>query len=154
MKREVSMLRRTLLPCLLALCSALAVPAWALPTVTDVPVAGQAARRRPQPVRAGDLAVRRLLRPVERQDMLGRVAPVARQLDGALVAVVSTGSVFGLGARRVAGPLDVKALLGEHLALMDITPDALRALPGFDPVRAPALAPDQVVRVGLVRPFH
>ena len=157
------MLRRQLLPCLLALASPVAPvnlvawPAMAQPMVPGAaaPVtAGPAARRLPQPVRAGDLTGRRLLRPIERQDLLGHVALVARQPNGALVAVVRTGGVFGLGTRLVAVPLDATALLGEHLALMDITPEALGALPSFDLASAPALAPDQVVRVGLVRPFH
>lgn len=165
--------RRQSLPCLLVLASMLALanpvagpalaqpmapgaatPPSAAPPPAAPPPTGPAARRLPQPVRAGELTGRRLLRPIERQDLLGRVASVARQPDGALVAVVRTGGVSGLGTHLVAVPLDATALLGEHLALMDITPEALRALPSFDPASAPALAPDQVVRVGLVRPFH
>lgn len=147
-------------PGLIVLCTMLATPAPAQPVVpaaSPVPApspAGRPARRLPQPVRVGDLAGRRLLRPIERQDVLGRVASIARQPDGTLVAVIRTGGLLGLGTHLVAVPLDATALLGEHLALIDLTPEALQALPSFDPAGAPVLAPDQVVRVGLVRPFH
>ena len=48
----------------------------------------QAARRFPQPVRVGDLIHRQVLRPVERQTVLGRVDGVARRADGAVLVVV------------------------------------------------------------------
>ena len=119
----------------------------------------QAARRFPQPVRVGDLIHRQVLRPVERQTVLGRVEGVARRADGAVLVVVDARNAgwrgaLGLGARPVAVPSDAMALLGEYLALVDLTPDQLRALPTFDPAgRAPVPAGD-TIRMGLVRPFH
>ena len=119
----------------------------------------QAARRFPQPVRVGDLIHRQVLRPIEQQTVLGRVDGVARRADGAVLIVVDARDAgwrgaLGLGARPVAVPSDALALLGEHLALMDLTPDQLRALPTFDPTGTAQVPPDDTIRMGLVRPFH
>jgi len=116
--------------------------------------AERAAHRFPQPVRVGDLIRRQVLRPVEQQDVLGRVADVVRRPDGAILIVVGVGGVLGLGVRPVAVPLEAMALLGEHLAVLDLTPGQLRALPTFDPAGTTPLAADQTIRVGLTRPFH
>lgn len=119
----------------------------------------QAARRFPQPVRVGDLIHRQVLRPVERQTVLGRVEGVARRADGAVLVVVDARNAgwrgaLGLGARPVAVPADAMALLGEYLALMDLTPEQLRALPTFDPAGTAPVPPGDTIRMGLVRPFH
>ncbi len=116
--------------------------------------AGPAASRFPQPVRVGDLVGRQVLRPVEAQNVLGRVAAVARGPDGAVLFVLDVGGVLGFGTRRVAVPAGAVALLGEHVSVLDLTPAQLRALPGYDPASAPALGLDEVIRVGLTRPFH
>ncbi len=121
--------------------------------------AQQAARRFPQPVRVGDLIHRQVLRPVERQTVLGRVKGVTRRADGAVLVVVDARDAgwrgaLGLGARPVAVPSDAMALLGEYLALMDLTPDQLQALPTFDPADTAPVPPDDTIRMGLVRPFH
>ena len=104
-------------------------------------------------MRVGDLIRRQVLRPVEQQDVLGRVAAVVRRPDGAVLIVVSLGGVLGVGTRPVAVPVEAAALLGEHVTVLDLTPEQLRALPTFDGAAA-ALAPDEVIRVGLARPFH
>ncbi len=120
--------------------------------------AARAAGRFPQPVRVGDLIGRQVLRPVERQDVLGRVAGAVRGPDGAVLVVVSLGGVLGLGTRPVAVPVEATVLLGEYLAVMDLTPEQLRALPTFDGAGDGAgtrpLPPDESIRVGLTRPFH
>ena len=121
--------------------------------------AAQAAQRFPQPVRVGDLIHRQVLRPVEQQTVLGRVDGVARRADGAVLIVVDARhagwrGALGLGARPVAVPADALALLGEYLALMDLTPEQLRALPTFDPAGTAPVPPDDTIRMGLVRPFH
>lgn len=121
--------------------------------------AQQAARRFPQPVRVGDLIHRQVLRPVERQTVLGRVEGVARRADGAVLVVVDARDAgwrgaLGLGARPVAVPADAMALLGEYLALMDLTPEQLRALPTYDPAGTAPVPPGDTIRMGLVRPFH
>jgi len=114
----------------------------------------RAARRFPQPVRVGDLIGRQVLRPVEQQDVLGRVARVVRRVDGAVLIVVSVGGVLGLGTRPVGVPVEATALLGEHLALLDLTPDQLRARPTFDAAGTTVISADQMIGVGLTRPFH
>lgn len=149
---------RPLAACLLAaLLLAASVP-LAAPVLAQE-ATQQAARRFPQPVRVGDLIHRQVLRPVERQTVLGRVEGVARRADGAVLVVVDARNAgwrgaLGLGARPVAVPADAMALLGEYLALVDLTPDQLRALPTFDPVGTAPVPPGDVIRMGLVRPFH
>ena len=149
---------RPLAACLLAaLLLAASVP-LAAPVLAQE-ATQQAARRFPQPVRVGDLIHRQVLRPVERQTVLGRVEGVARRGDGAVLVVVDARNAgwrgaLGLGARPVAVPADAMALLGEYLALVDLTPDQLRALPTFDPVGTAPVPPGDVIRMGLVRPFH
>jgi hypothetical protein len=114
----------------------------------------RAARRFPQPVRVGDLLRRQVLRPVEQQNVLGRVAGVVQRPDGAILIVVSLGGVLGVGARPIAVPVEATALLGEHLALLDLTPDQLRALPTFDAAGTTPLSAARTIVVGLTRPFH
>ena len=148
---------RPLAACLLA-ALLLAVPALFAASV-HAQESAQAAHRFPQPVRVGDLIHRQVLRPVEQQTVLGRVDGVARRADGAVLVVVDARDAgwrgaLGLGARPVAVPSDALALLGEHLALMDLTPEQLRALPTFDPAGTAPVAPAATIRMGLVRPFH
>ena len=136
------------------------VPALAQPpTPAASNDAARAEKRFPQPVRVGDLIRRQVLRPVEQQDVLGRVAAVVRRADGLTMIVVDIpgpglGGALGLGARPVAVPVEAMALLGEYIALIDLTPDQLRALPSFDPAGTAPVPLDSMIRVGLVRPFH
>jgi len=126
--------------------------------------AARAERRFPQPVRVGDLVRRQVLRPVEQQDVLGRVAAVVRRPSGPApddqvlvvvdIAGPGLGGALGLGVRPVAVPVETMALLGEYMALIDLTPAQLRALPTFDPAGTAPVPPDDTIRVGLVRPFH
>lgn len=116
------------------------------------PATGAAAARFPQPVRVGDLIGRNVLQPVEAQPVLGRVEAIVQQPDGALELVMRRGGVFGIAARLVAVPLGAAALLGEYVAMMDLTPAQLDALPTA--MSRPPLPPDATVRMGLVRPFH
>jgi hypothetical protein len=129
-------------------------PAPAGPAKEAAKQTERAARRFPQPVRVGDLLRRQVLRPVEQQNVLGRVAGVARRPDGAVLIVVSLGGVLGVGTRPVAVPVEATALLGEHLALLDLTLGQLRALPTFDTAGTTPLSADQTIVVGLTRPFH
>ena len=123
------------------------------PALPASALAERAARRFPQPVRVGDLLRRQVLRPVEQQDVLGRVAGVVRRSGGVLI-VMDLGGVLGLGTRPVAVPVEAIALLGEYVAVMDLTPVQLRTLPTFDAAGSTPLLPDEVIRVGLTRPFH
>ncbi len=124
------------------------------PAPAAADLAARQARRFPQPVRVGDLIRRQVLRPVEQQDVLGRVAGVVRRQDGAILIVVDQGGVLGRGTRPVAVPVEAMALLGEYTALMDLTPGQLAALPTFDPAGTAPVGSDETIRMGLVRPFH
>ena len=135
---------------LLACAPALAQP----PAAPAPPPAGRAAQRFPQPVRVGDLLGKEVLRPVEAQDVLGRVGAIARRPDGAVLIVVRLGGVLGIGARPVAVPVEAVALLGPYLAVMDLSPQQLRALPTYDGAGAQTLPAEETIRVGLTRPFH
>ena len=144
-------LRCTLAALLLFTCAPAAAQQPAAPGPA---LAARAAARYPQPVRVGDLLRRQVLRPVEQQNVLGRVASVVRRGDGAVLVVVSLGGVLGLGTRPVAVPVEAAALLGEHLAILDLTPEQLKDLPTFDGANTQPVPPDEKIRVGLVRPFH
>jgi hypothetical protein len=117
-------------------------------------LAERAARRFPQPVRVGDLIDRQVLQPTEAQHVLGRVAAIIRGADGGIEVIVRLGGVYGIGTRPIAVPVEAVALLGEYVAVMDFTPQQLRAFPTAREASSTQLAPDDVVRVGLVGPFH
>ncbi|KMO19339.1 MULTISPECIES: hypothetical protein [Methylobacterium] len=137
-----------------------------VPGMTVPDMAARAARRFPQPVRVGDLAGRLLLQPEEAQPVLGRVTGLVRRGDAVAVVVRLDGALglgwlglqridwSGFGPRLVAVPVEAVALLGEHVALMGLTSEGLRALPSVAPDSAAAIPPDATIRVGIVRPFH
>jgi hypothetical protein len=138
-----------------------------VPGMTVPDMAARAARRFPQPVRVGDLAGRLLLQPEESQPVLGRVTGLVRRGDGTIEVVTRLDGAWGLGwlglrqvdwsgfgPRLVAVPVEAVALLGEHVALMGLMPEGLRALPTFAPGSAGEIPPDATIRVGIVRPFH
>ena len=143
--------RRVLAAILLLACAPALAQQPASPGLTP---AVNMARRFPQAVRVGDLIRRQVLRPVEAYDVLGRVAGVVRRQDGGVLVVVRLGGVLGFGARPVAVPIEATALLGEHLSVLDLTPEQLRALPAFDNAGTQPVPPDETIRVGLTRPFH
>ena len=136
----------------IALAASLAASPLAAQTA-DPALAARAAKRFPQPVRVGDLIDRDVLLPKEYQTVLGRVAAVARR-DGALVLIVRFGGVLGFGARPIAVPMDAVALLGEHVAILDFTPDQLRTFPTAETASLAPLPANDTIRVGLARPFH
>ena len=120
---------------------------------TRAEYAAKAARRFPQPVRVGDLIGRGVLQPDARQAVLGRVAAIRRGEDGGIDLLMRVGGVLGIGTRLVEVPIEAVALLGEHVALLELTPAALGNLPAA-PERRQELRPDEIIRVALVRPFH
>ena len=117
-------------------------------------LAAQAARRFPQPVRAGNLVGRAVIRPVESQDLLGHVSGVVRGPDGALLVVMRTGGVLGVGARRIAVPLDAMVLVGDVMEVLGLSPAELDGLPPYDGGGAAPVGPDEGVRVRLAKPPH
>ena len=124
------------------------------PKPADMTQSAAAARRFPQPVRAGDLIGRAVLKPTESKPVVGRVTQVVRSDDGTLQVVVAYGGLFGIGVRPIAVPLDTMALLGKDLEILDFTPDQLSAFPLFDGVGTSPVATGDTIRVGLARPSH
>ena len=124
-------------------------PAAGAPGLTE-----QAARRFPQPVRVGDLIDRQVLQPTPAQHVLGRVAAINRNDKGGVDVVVRFGGFFGFGARPIAVPVEAVALLGEHVVVMDFTPQQLRDFPTLAEANGKAIAPNETIRVGLTKPFH
>ncbi len=126
-------------------------PAGAAGLPGQAELAAQAARRFPQPVRVGDLLHRLVLKPVESQDVIGRVERVLRGPDGAIRVVISFGGLFGVGTRPVGVPVEAMVLLGQAMEVVGLTPPQLRALPPPEGVALPA---DAVIAVGLAKPSH
>jgi hypothetical protein len=112
-----------------------------------------AARRFPQPVRVGDLLRRTVLEPVESRRILGHVDRVVR-FDGGKEAIVMTfGGFLGLGAHRIAVPIDAMVLLGGELEVLDFTPPQLALFPAYDGMGS-VLGPEEVILMGLAHPSH
>jgi hypothetical protein len=146
------MLYRTLLVVMtLSAGMALAQAAAPLPIAT---LAERQARRFPQPVRVGDLIGRDVLKPIEAQPILGRVLAVVRGKEGGLDVIVRYGGVLGFGSRPIAIPIEAMALMGEFMSVMDFTPAQLTTFPTSDGAGLQAIAPDEIIRVGIVKPFH
>jgi hypothetical protein len=142
-------------------CSMVAVAAHAqsatpggMPPPPGMSLAQSAAIRFPQPVRAGDLIGRDVLRPVESQDVLGRVRGVVRDRDGQIMVVVDFGGVFGFGSRPIAVPVDAMVLLGQDMEIVAFTADQLRQFPTFSSSGGTAVSGDTIIKVGLAKPSH
>jgi hypothetical protein len=125
-----------------------------MPPPPGMSLAESAAMRFPQPVRVGDLAGREILRPVESQDVLGRVRRLVRDRNGEIVAVVDFGGFLGFGTRPIAVPIDAIVLLGQDVEIVAFTPKQLRQFPTFSPSGTTDLADDTVIKVGLAKPSH
>jgi hypothetical protein len=110
--------------------------------------------RFPQPVRVGDLLHRLVLRPVESQDILGRVRAVVRNQQGETLVVMSFGGIFGFGSRPIAVPVDAMVLLGQDMEVVAFTPQELAAFPTFTSAGTTALGDDMQIKVGLAKPSH
>jgi hypothetical protein len=125
-----------------------------MPPPSGMSLAESAAMRFPQPVRVGDLLGREVLRPVESQDVLGRVRGLVRDRDGRIMVVVDFGGFLGFGARPIAVPVDAMVLLGQDMEIVAFTPDQLRQFPTFSPAGTTDVADDTIIQVGLAKPSH
>ena len=125
-----------------------------MPPPPGMSLAESAAMRFPQPVRVGDLIGREVLRPVESQDVLGRVRRVVGDQSGQIMIVVDFGGIFGFGNRPIAVPLDAMVLLGQDMEIIAFTPDQLRRFPTFSPAGAADVPDDTIIKVGLAKPSH
>ena len=125
-----------------------------MPPPPGMSLAESAAMRFPQPVRVGDLLGREVLRPVESQDILGRVRGLVRDRDGRIMVVVDFGGFLGFGARPIAVPVDAMVLLGQDMEIVAFTPEQLRQFPTFSPSGTTEVANDTIIKVGLAKPSH
>jgi hypothetical protein len=125
-----------------------------MPPPPGMSLAESTAMRFPQPVRVGDLLGREVLRPVESQDILGRVRGVVRDRDGRIVVVVDFGGFLGFGARSIAVPVDAMVLLDQDMEIVAFTPEQLRRFPTFSPSGTTEVADDTIIKVGLAKPSH
>jgi hypothetical protein len=125
-----------------------------MPPPRGMSLVESAAMRFPQPVRVGDLIGREVLRPVESQDVLGRVRRVVRDKSGQIIVVVDFGGFLGFGTRPIAVPVDAMVLLGQDMEIVAYTPDQLRQFSTFSPSAATDVADDTIIKVGLAKPSH
>jgi hypothetical protein len=125
-----------------------------MPPSPGMTLAESAAMRFPQPVRVGDLPGREVLRPVESQDVLGRVRRVVRDKSGQIIVVVDFGGFLGFGSRPIAVPVDAMVLLGQDMEIVAYTPEQLRQFPIFSPSGTTDVADQTMIKVGLAKPSH
>ena len=125
-----------------------------MPPPPGMNLAESAAMRFPQPVRVGDLLGRDVLRPVESQDVLGRVRRLVRDRNGQITVVVDFGGFLGFGIRPIAVPVDAMVLLGQDMEIVAFTPEQLRQLPTFSLAGTTNVADDTIIKVGLAKPSH
>jgi hypothetical protein len=133
------------------LCAARALAQEAAPPGVDA--ATFAAKRFPQPVRVGDLLHRAVLEPVESRRILGHVDQVIHTGSGKEAIVMTFGGFWGIGARRIAVPIDAMVLLGSELEVLDFTPQQLEQFPTYDGTDS-ALGAEQIIHMGLAHPSH
>jgi hypothetical protein len=125
-----------------------------MPPPPGMSLAESTAMRFPQPVRVGDLLGREVLRPVESQDILGRVRGLVRDRDGRNMVVLDFGGFLGFGARPIAVPVDAMVLVGQDMEIVAFTPEQLRQFPTFSPSGTTEVANDTIIKVGLAKPSH
>jgi hypothetical protein len=140
--------------CLVSVAHAQSTTPGGVPPPPGMSLAESAAMRFPQPVRVGDLLGRQVLRPVESQDVLGRVRRLVRDKDGQVMVVVNFGGFFGFGSRPIAVPVDAMVLLGQDMEIVAFTPEQLRQFPTFTPSGTTDVASDTIIKVGLAKPSH
>ena len=125
-----------------------------MPPPPGMSLAESAAMRFPQPVRVGDLLGREVLRPVESQDVLGRVRRVVRDANGQIMVVVDFGGFLGFGSRPIAVPVDAMVLLGQDVEIVAVRLKQLREFPTFSPSGTTDVPDDAIIKVGLAKPSH
>ena len=110
-------------------------------------------RRFPQPARARDLVGLPVLD--WNDNTLGYVQRVVRTSDGKIQLIVRYGGWFGwIGwwQRPVAVPIEVVALLGPHVAALDMKREEFRTAPTWEPSsNVSEIGPDETIRVAITR---
>ena len=155
--KETLMRRRLLLSFAFTsiLVTALSARAWAQHGPVAAPDAAprtpeeRMARRFPQPVKVGFLVGLPVLD--ERSGTVARVEQVVRSPKGQIRLIVRHGGILGYGTRPVALPVEVVAMLGAHVAAVDMPAAEMARLPDWVRGEEEALPPDAVIRVALTR---
>jgi hypothetical protein len=153
----MALLRLLLVCCMLAVAGAARAQSntpGGMPPPPGMSLAESAAMRFPQPVRVGDLIGREVLRPVESQDVLGRVRRVVRGGNGQIMVVVDFGGFLGFGSRPIAVPVDAMVLLGQDMEIVAFTPKQLQQFPTFSLSDTTDVPNDTIIKVGLAKPSH
>jgi hypothetical protein len=156
--KRMAPIRILLASCLLSATASLAraqsTTPGGMPPPTGMSLAESTAMRFPQPVRVGDLLGRQVLRPVESQDVLGRVRRLVRDGNGQIMVVVDFGGFLGFGARPIAVPVDAMVLLGQDMEIVAFTPEQIRQIPTFSSTGTTDVPDDTIIKVGLAKPSH
>lgn len=142
------------LSCLSAAVSAQSPAPGGMPPPPGMTLAASTAMRFPQPVRAGTLIGRDVIRPVEAQDYVGSVRALVENASGQVLVVMKLGGFLGFGGRLVAVPLDAMVLLGQDMEVVALTPAQLRTLPAFSAKNLRPVDAARVLKVGLAKPSH
>jgi hypothetical protein len=106
-------------------------------------------KRFPQPVRVGDL----IGLPVLDDDdsTIGRVRQVVRTPEGKIKLIVSYGGWLGFGARPIAVPIEVVAILARQINSIDMQPREYAAAPTWPGTGAQTLPDNEMIRIALGR---
>ena len=106
-------------------------------------------RRFPQPVKVADLIG---LPVLDADDVtLGRVSQVVRTGDGKVQLIVAYGGWFGWGARPVAVPIEVVAILGRQIAALDMPPEEFNKAPSWPGSGAQPIPPSEIIKIAITR---
>jgi hypothetical protein len=107
------------------------------------------AKRFPQPVKVSFL----LGLPVldEYSSIIGYVQAVVRTPDGKIQLVMPLGGFLGFGSRLVPIPIEIVAMLGAQVAVVDMPDDRFMQSPTWTTLRAKPLDPSETIRVAITR---
>jgi hypothetical protein len=106
-------------------------------------------RRFPQPVRVGDLIGLPVLDWGD--STIGRVRQVVRTPAGKIALIVGVGGWFGIGARPVAVPLEVVAILARQIDALDMTREEIETAPTWDSSKGQPVGANEMIRIALAR---
>jgi hypothetical protein len=119
--------------------------------LTPMPTEAEARmqRRFPQPVKVGDLIGLPVLD--EGDVTLGRVRQVVRTPQGKIRLIVSYGGWLGWGARPVAVPIEVVAILARQIAALDMPPAEFAAAATWAAGNDQPIPVDESIRIAITR---
>ena len=106
-------------------------------------------RRFPQPVRVGDLIGLPVLDWGD--STIGRVRQVVRTPAGKIHLIVGVGGWFGIGARPVAVPLEVVAILARQIDALDMTREEIETAPTWESSKGQPIDANEKIRIALAR---